>query len=110
MTLDGSSTGSSAVVLFTWVRNVIGYTHTTDPPAWMLLDGEYVRYAGEVGWELSRVVAQMLGFGLVLSSAALYEVGTPTGPERQPSSERQVPSLQLDALSPRDGASTARPS
>lgn len=55
----------SAVVLFTWVRNVIGYTHATDPPPWMLLDGEYVRYAGEVGWELTRVIAQMLGFGLV---------------------------------------------
>ena len=30
----------SAVVLFTWVRNVIGYDHATLPPEWMRGEGE----------------------------------------------------------------------
>ena len=53
------------VVLFVWVRNVIGYTSTTDPPEWMTVDGEYLRYSGQIGWELARVAAQMLFFGLL---------------------------------------------
>ena len=54
----------SAVVLFIWVRNVIGYTVSTDAPAWM--------QSGELsGWfaELFRVLAQMLFFGVVFGLA-----------------------------------------
>eukprot|EP00441_Pelagodinium_beii_P041071 CAMPEP_0197632526 /NCGR_PEP_ID=MMETSP1338-20131121/9231_1 /TAXON_ID=43686 ORGANISM="Pelagodinium beii, Strain RCC1491" /NCGR_SAMPLE_ID=MMETSP1338 /ASSEMBLY_ACC=CAM_ASM_000754 /LENGTH=930 /DNA_ID=CAMNT_0043204089 /DNA_START=71 /DNA_END=2863 /DNA_ORIENTATION=+ len=52
----------SAVVLFVWVRNVIGYTYSTAAPEWMAGDGS--RYSGEIGIEFVRVVAQMLFYGL----------------------------------------------
>ena len=51
----------SAVVLFSWVRNSIGYSHSTLPPAWMAGPP----YTGQVGIELLRIIAQMLVFGTV---------------------------------------------
>ena len=50
----------SAVVLFVWVRNCIGYDYNTLPPPWMT--GESPQYV----LELLRVVAQMLFFGIFL--------------------------------------------
>jgi len=63
----------SAVVLFTWVKNVIGYDHSTVGPSWMFSaqgDETYARYGGLVGVELLRVVAQMLLFGVLFGAAA----------------------------------------
>jgi NhaP-type Na+/H+ or K+/H+ antiporter len=64
----------SAVVLFVWVRNVIGYDHSTIGPSWMFSVGnEEVpqdRYAGLIGVELLRVVLQMLCLGVLLGVAA----------------------------------------
>merc|ERR1719446_265396 len=48
----------SAVVLFVWVKNVIGYDHATKKPSWMEDD--------MIGLELLRVIAQMLVFGILL--------------------------------------------
>ena len=46
----------SAVVLFVWISNVIGYDALTKPPEWMAQDfGER-----QIGYELMRIVAQML--------------------------------------------------
>ena len=58
----------SAVVLFSWVRNAIGYTSSTVPPPWMLSDGEgtrYLRWHGQVGSDLLVTLCQMLFFGLI---------------------------------------------
>merc|ERR1719199_2241491 len=46
----------SAVVLFVWVRNAIGYDYATLAPEWMRGDGVHP-YTGQVGWELLRIVA-----------------------------------------------------
>lgn len=54
----------SAVVLFTWIRNAIGYGSATLAPGWMRGDG--TRFSGEVGTELVRIVAQMLLLGIAL--------------------------------------------
>ena len=55
----------SAVVLFVWVRNVIGYDYATAPPGWMeSVDGE--RYTGQIGFEFMRIVTQMALFAFVL--------------------------------------------
>jgi len=63
----------SAIVLFTWVRNVIGYTSSVEPPPWMMSevgDGlEFVRYGGNIGAEFGRVVAQMLVFAGIFGYA-----------------------------------------
>ena len=59
----------SAVVLFTWVRNVIGYDYATLPPSWMQGTPFGERYTGQVGTELVRVVAQMLIFGVILGTS-----------------------------------------
>ena len=50
----------SAVVLFTWVRNAIGYTSAQRPPSWMLgANGDFVRFGGQVGIDLVVVVSQV---------------------------------------------------
>ena len=49
----------SAVVLFVWVKNMIGYTTSTNPPSWM--DGGVRQPA----IELLRIVAQMLVLGIL---------------------------------------------
>ena len=51
----------SAIVLYTWVKNVIGYDSTTLPPSWM---DQPDQYAGQIGYELLRVVSQMLLLGV----------------------------------------------
>ena len=55
----------SAVVLYVWVRSVIGYDYMTVPPPWMsnssALDSE--RYMGDIGTNFVVVVVQMLFFG-----------------------------------------------
>jgi len=64
----------SAVVLFTWVRNVIGYDHSTIGPSWMFSarddNSEHDRYDGLIGVEFVRVVAQMLLLGVALGLIA----------------------------------------
>ena len=55
----------SAVVLFVWVRNAIGYDYATLAPEWMR--GE--RYTGQVGVELARIVAQMCILGVLIGLA-----------------------------------------
>ena len=64
----------SAVVLFTWVRNVVGYSHSTIGPSWMFSAtgsdlNDYSRYNGQIGAELVRVVVQMLLMAVVLGAA-----------------------------------------
>ena len=56
----------SAVVLFSWVRNAIGYSSATLPPYWMLsggYGGAHLRYEGNVGIDLAVTISQMLLFG-----------------------------------------------
>lgn len=64
----------SAVVLFFWVRNVIGYDHSTIGPSWMFSarddNSEHDRYDGLIGVEFVRVVAQMLLLGVALGLIA----------------------------------------
>ena len=48
----------SAVVLYIFVKNAIGYDHATAPPPWMV--------EGNIGFEFLRVVANMLFFGILL--------------------------------------------
>ena len=62
------SQDGSAVVLFMWVKNVIGYDYATLGPEWMRGDGVN-RYTGSVGFEFLRIVAQMLVFGILLGGA-----------------------------------------
>mmetsp|Transcript_53912 Transcript_53912/g.159752 ORF Transcript_53912/g.159752 Transcript_53912/m.159752 type:complete len:1155 (-) Transcript_53912:469-3933(-) len=55
----------SAVVLYTWVRNCIGYSSGIMPPGWMLEDGViYERFMGNITAELFRIITQMLIFGV----------------------------------------------
>ena len=58
----------SAVVLYVWVKNVVGYAYSDEAPSWMRSaeEGEI----GEIGVELLRVVAQMLVLGVLLGVAA----------------------------------------
>jgi len=57
----------SAVVLFTWVKNVIGYDYSTLAPTWMR-DGDdlNIKYSGQIGVELLRILAQMLFWGVCI--------------------------------------------
>ena len=48
----------SAVVLFVWVRNVIGYDYATLAPEWMR-GADDTRYDGQIGIELMRIIAQV---------------------------------------------------
>ena len=48
-----------------WIRNAIGYDYATLAPEWMRGDGVHP-YTGAVGWELLRIVAQMLLLGALL--------------------------------------------
>lgn len=45
----------SAIVLYYWVRNVIGYDSHALPPDWMDHPGQY---SGEIGIEFLRIVGQ----------------------------------------------------
>jgi len=53
----------SAVVLYSWIRNAIGYDYSTLAPGWMSADTANERYAGHVGVDFVVVVSQMLLFG-----------------------------------------------
>ena len=71
MPLQSLINDGSAIVLFTWVRNAIGYTSSTEPPPWMMTDVgngtlSYFRYEGCVFCELGRVIAQMLVFAIII--------------------------------------------
>ena len=55
----------SAVVLFVWVRNAIGYDYATLAPEWMRGE-DGARYSGQIGFELLRIIAQMLILGCLL--------------------------------------------
>lgn len=54
----------SAVVLYVFVKNLIGYDHKTIPPPWMREDNR------QVGVEFVRIVGQMALFGVFLGLAA----------------------------------------
>jgi NhaP-type Na+/H+ or K+/H+ antiporter len=58
----------SAVVLFVWVRNVIGYDYATLAPEWMRGEsGErHTLGEGQIGLELLRIIAQMLILGIMI--------------------------------------------
>ena len=58
----------SAVVLFMWVKNAIGYDYATLGPGWMRppASDPDTRYSGQIGFELLRIVAQMLFLGCAL--------------------------------------------
>ena len=57
----------SAVVLYVWVRSVIGYDYTTVPPPWMSNESaqDWQRYTGDIGTNFVVVVTQMLIFGVL---------------------------------------------
>ena len=55
----------SAVVLYVFVKNLIGYSHSTDPPPWMTARCS-TNASCLWGWELCRIVANMALFGVVL--------------------------------------------
>ena len=57
----------SAIVLYTWVKNAIGYDSTTLPPSWM---DQPDKYAGQIGYELLRVISQMLFLGVTMGILA----------------------------------------
>jgi len=59
----------SAVVLFVWIRNAIGYDYSTLGPGWMQADTATNRYDGKVGIDFVVVVSQMLLFGVVFGVA-----------------------------------------
>lgn len=106
--LSTRSPHHSAIVLFTWVRNVIGYDSHTNPPSWMDTDGQY---RGEIGLELLRVVAQAnraasplpsdLPSTLSVSASAIAQLTThrtptaPTNSQANRASSSPLPSAHL---------------
>ena len=68
---------ASAVVLYVFVKNLIGYDHATQGPPWMLdTDPSAAVDTRQWGFELLRVVANMAFFGVVLGIAFGYATKT----------------------------------
>ena len=73
----------SAVVLYVFVRNAIGYTTDTNPPPWMAsADSEGNSLIPSVGYEFLRIVAQMLVFGT--AGASFWPAGPRADPRDSP--------------------------